>query len=178
MSTRSVRRAAAVSLLLWVAACGESPTLPDPLPGGDAGTPDGGAGGDGTDQEDAAVNDELTAATVEEVGLIDLPEGAGEVQVDEVDGTGSLRAVFTLPSADLDAWCQDQAFGPSTPMSRPPDADGRARFAIADDVPEEGMRRCLGSAPDDPSVQREVIATGTDGEVASVHLVVQVFPGR
>lgn len=171
------RRTAATAVLLLLATACAEPEVPDPLPTDGAQAPSDDAGGDeGEDGVDG--NEEPTVEAVEEAGSLTLPDGATDVVVDRVEGTETLRAVFTLPSADLDAWCQEQALGPSTPMSRPPDADGRGRFGIAEDVPEDGMRRCQGSAPDDPQVQREVIATGTDGDEASVHLLVQTFPTR
>lgn len=120
----------------------------------------------------------VTVAELERTAELGLPDGASEVTIERLESGEGLRAVFSLPSAELAAWCQEQALGASTPSSAGLDDELRDRFAIAADVPDDDLRRCLGSAPSDPEVQREVLATGTAGETASVHLVVEVWPTR
>lgn len=121
---------------------------------------------------------EARVAELERTGDLELPDAAGDVAIERLEAGDVLRAVFTLPSRELDAWCQEAGLGPSTPSSAGLDDELRDRFAIAAEVPDDDLRRCIGSAPTDPRVQREVLATGTAGETASVHLVVELWPTR
>lgn len=129
-----------------------------------------------TDAEEEQVLE--TVAGIEELGDLTLPEAAGEVEVSAVGESASRRAVFTLPTAELEPWCRELGLGQPLVRAREVEPEDRERFGIPPDAEVGDVRSCEGSAPEDPRVQRAIIATGAEGDEVTVHLVVQVFPVR
>lgn len=169
----SPRCLAALLLATLAAACAE-PRVPDPLPDE---TEVGGVDGDDVTADDGESTPE-TVEGIEELGDLTLPEAASDVQVSAVGETPSRRAVFTLPTEALETWCRDLGLGQPLVRARDLEPEDRERFGITGDAEVGDVRTCEGSAPEDPRVQRAVIATGAESDEVTVHLVVEVFPVR
>ena len=166
---------AVVLLATAGAACASEP-MADPPPEARGSQQAPAADGDVAPVDDDDVPE--TVAGIERLGDLEIPAEAEEVEVSTVGGTSSRRAVFTLPVASLEPWCRDLGLGQPLARARELSDQDRDRFAIAEGADLEAVLGCEGSAPGDPQLQRAVVATGTDGEDATVHLVVQRSPGR
>lgn len=161
-------------------ACAE-PEVPEPLVDQTEVDREAGREGDAVSDdgaEDGPGDAPATVAGIEELGHLTLPEAASDVEVGAVGETSSRRAVFTLPTEALEPWCRDLGLGQPLVRAAALEPEDRERFGIPDDAEVGDVRTCEGSAPDDPRVQRAVIATGAERDEVTVHLVVEVFPLR
>lgn len=92
----------------------------------------------------------------------------------DADGAPTYRVSFTLPSAELDAFCQDGRMNRPLRVTTIP-ADFRHTFGYQGDS-STGVAIAEASLPSDISVQRKVFAVGTKKTTAAVSIFADRMP--
>ncbi len=90
------------------------------------------------------------------------------------DGAPTYRVSFTLPSAELDAFCQDGRMNRPLRVTTIP-ADFRDTFGYQGDS-STGVAVAEASLPSDVSVQRKIFAVGTKKTTAAVSVFAYRMP--
>ena len=120
---------------------------------------------------------EASVPAFEAFSGLTVPEQAREVKVSTTPGPGgapAYRVDFTLPSKAVDRFCTDGRLGqPLDVYTVPPYI--RERFGFTDEDPS-GVKIAEGALPGRMSVQRTVLATGTETATADVRVHVYELP--